>query len=212
MKPQIQIALDVFTLDEALTICEQIGDNVDILECGTLLCAACGVQPAQEIRKRFLDKTLVVDLKITDAAEKLCTLAFEHGANWTTINASADLATVKAGVDVANRFGGEIQMELFGAYDEERVAAWKKMGVNQVIYHKPRESKDGWQQSDLKHIAWLNDLGMEVSVTGGIERDTIALFKGLVIKTFIVGRALLNAKDPALEVENFKKIINEHWS
>ncbi len=212
MKPQIQIALDVFTLDEALSICHRIGDAVDIIECGTLLCAACGVSPAAEIRKRFLDKILVVDLKITDAAEKLCRLAFEHGANWTTINASADLSTVRAGADVAKDFGGEIQMELFGTYGEDQVKAWKQMGIHQVIYHKPRESKDGWHNSDLSHIAWLNGQGMEVSVTGGIDCDTMGLFKGLMIKTFIVGRALLNADDPVAEVDKFKQIIDNHWS
>ncbi len=212
MKPQIQIALDVFTKEEALDICSKIGAQVDIIECGTLLCAACGVSPAKEIRKAFPSKIMVIDLKITDAAEKLCQLAFEHGANWTTINASADLATVQAGVNIAKKHGGEIQMELFGSYDEEQVRAWKSMGVNQVIYHKPRESKTGWQESDLKHIAWLNELGMEVSVTGGVDQTNLHIFKGLMIKTFIVGRALINAKDSVAEVAAFKSIIDDNWS
>ncbi len=212
MKPQIQIALDVFTEQEALEICSLIGAEVDIIECGTLLCAACGVSVAKQIRAAFPNKTLVIDLKITDAAEKLCQLAFEQGANWSTINASADLATVQAGVDVAQKHGGEIQMELFGDYDEEKVRAWKSMGVNQVIYHKPRESKSGWQTADLEHIAWLNKLGMDVSVTGGIDQSNLHIFEGLNIKTFIVGRALINAQNPVEEVATFKSIINKHWS
>lgn len=210
-RPYLQLALDCLTLEDAIDACEKIGNEVDILEAGTLLCAVCGMEGLKAVRTMFPDKIIVTDLKITDAAEKLCHLVFENKTNWTTINAAADIETVKAGVEVANEFGGEIQIELFGDYDEDKVKAWRNLGINQVIYHKPRESKSGWGQADLDHVAWLNSLGMEVSVTGGVNVQNIHLFQSLNIKTFIIGRAILAADDPKAEVHQFITEINKYW-
>jgi 3-dehydro-L-gulonate-6-phosphate decarboxylase len=55
-------------------------------------------------------------------------------------------------------------------------------------------------------------MGLEVSVTGGLTKDVIQLFKGIPVKSFIVGRNLRNADDPAAEARTYQDEIAKYWS
>lgn len=72
-RPYLQLALDCLTLEDAIDACQKIGNEVDILEAGTLLCAVCGMEGLKAVRTMFPDKIIVTDLKITDAAENYAT-------------------------------------------------------------------------------------------------------------------------------------------
>ncbi len=56
----------------------------------------------------------------------------------------------------------------------------------------------------------LSELGLEVSITGGIVPQDIHLFEGIKAKTFIAGRALANdtGKETA---EALRTEINKYW-
>ena len=68
MRPKLQIALDVLSIDAAKEILtSEVVRNIDIIEVGTLLFSIRGKKAVQDIRKYIgEDKLLVADFKIAD--------------------------------------------------------------------------------------------------------------------------------------------------
>ena len=54
-------------------------------------------------------------------------------------------------------------------------------------------------------------MGFKVSVTGGLEKETLKLFKGIDVYTFIAGRGIREASDPAQAAREFKEEIDKYW-
>ncbi len=69
-RPKLQIALDHNDLEQALADVFQVGDIVDIIEIGTILCLQEGRKAISCIRSMFPRKTIVADTKCADAGER----------------------------------------------------------------------------------------------------------------------------------------------
>lgn len=54
-------------------------------------------------------------------------------------------------------------------------------------------------------------MGFNVSVTGGLDVDTLKLFEGIDVYTFITGRGITAAPDPVQAAQNFKDEIIRIW-
>ncbi|MFC0226368.1 3-keto-L-gulonate-6-phosphate decarboxylase UlaD [Serratia aquatilis] len=213
-KPRLQLALDHTRLDAALLTVERLHPHVDIIEAGTILCISAGIQAVGTLRERCPQHTLVADLKVADAGTTLAEQAFSQGANWMTVICAAPLATMAAALEVAERYQGEIQIELFGRWTLEDAKAWRALGIKQAIYHRGRDAQASgqtWGQQDLDTMKALSDLGIELSITGGITPPDLPLFKQIAVTAFIAGRALAEAADPVAAARQFHSAINEIW-
>ncbi len=54
-------------------------------------------------------------------------------------------------------------------------------------------------------------MGFRVSVTGGLNVETLKLFEGIDVFTFIAGRAITQAPDPLKTVNDFQAEIVRIW-
>lgn len=213
MKPMLQIALDQTNLADALIVANNVHHYVDVIEVGTILAFGAGLESVQILRKLYPTHTLVCDLKTTDGGAILAKMAFEAGANWLTVSAAAHIATVAACKKVADEFGGEIQIELYGHWTLEDAKAWKALGINQAIYHRSRDAElsgVNWTDADLETMKSLSDLGLELSITGGIVAQDIHLFKDIRTKTFIAGRALAGKEGEKTAI-SMREEMNKYW-
>ncbi len=103
-----------------------------------------------------------------------------------TIICAAPLATVEKGHAVAQSCGGEIQMELFGNWTLDDARAWYRTGVRQAIYHRGRDAQASgqqWSDVDLARMKALSDIGLQLSITGGITPADLPLFKDIQVKS-----------------------------
>ncbi len=206
MKPYLQIALDVTSLKQALTILsiDHLVDTVDIIEAGTVLLASEGQEAVRVLHRQYPNKTLVADFKIADAVKTIGSMWFECGANLITVIAAADLATMEHAAHLAAEFGQNIQIELYGRWDLALASQWRQVGINHVIYHHARDAAKPWNKEDLEKIKALIDLGFHVSVTGGLKPENVSHFKGLELYSFIIGRSLYEASDPLAVAQAFQ--------
>jgi len=198
-KPLLQLALDHTSLPEALETVKVLHPYIDIIESGTILCVSEGMKAVRELRALYPDHTLVCDLKVADAGEMLATEAFNAGADWMTVICAAPLATMASAQKVAAARNCEIQIEL---------------GITQAIYHRGRDAQASgqtWGQKDLDLMKQLSDVGIHLSVTGGITPEDLHLFRDISVKAFIAGRALAQAPDPAAAANAFHQAINDIW-
>ncbi|OCG19236.1 3-keto-L-gulonate-6-phosphate decarboxylase [Gilliamella sp. App6-5] len=211
--PKLQIALDQTELAPALDVAKNVAGFVEIIEVGTILAFGAGMQSVKRLRELYPNHILVCDLKTTDGGAILAKMAFSAGANWLTVSAAAHIATVEACKKVADEFKGEIQIELYGHWTLDDAKAWRKLGIKQAIYHRSRDAElagIGWSEDDLIKMRQLSDLGLELSITGGIVPEDIHLFAGIKTKAFIAGRALAN-ENGKKTAQALKEQITQYW-
>lgn len=212
-KPLLQIALDSTDLATAVTIANRVESFVDVIEIGTILAFAEGMIAVSTLRKRHPNHIIVCDMKTTDGGAILARMAFDAGANWITVSAAAHIATIAACKKVADEFGGEIQIELYGNWTLEDAKSWVGLGIQQAIYHRSRDAElagVNWTEDDLSRMRALSELGLAISITGGIVVEDIHLFQGIHAKTFIAGRALA-ANDGQKTAEALKAEVDKYW-
>lgn len=214
MKPQLQIALDVRSIEKALEIvkCNNLVDEVDIIEAGTVLLAAEGVSAVHSLRKAYPFKMLVADFKIADAVKTIGSMLFDAGANLITVIAAADVKTMEIARKLAQEKNQHIQIELYGLWDDDLAQKWFATGIDHIIYHHSRDASREWDESDLTQIKMLKEIGFNVSVTGGLKPENIELFKDLDVYSFIVGRSLYEADNPIEVAKAFNKQINKYFN
>lgn len=212
-KPLLQIALDSTDLATAVTVANRVESYVDVIEIGTILAFAEGMSAVSTLRKRHPNHIIVCDMKTTDGGAILARMAFEAGANWITVSAAAHIATIAACKKVADEFGGEIQIELYGHWTLDDARSWVELGIQQAIYHRSRDAElagVNWTQDDLSRMRALSELGLAISITGGIVAEDIHLFQGIHAKTFIAGRALA-ADDGHKMAQALKSEVDKYW-
>lgn len=210
-KPKIQIALDNTDMQEAIKDALMLAEHVDVLEVGTLLAFAASTDAVREIRDLFPQKELVADLKIIDAGQALAKLAFKGGANAVTVTSAAHISTFAAAAEVAKAHQGEVQVELFGLWGPDDIKAWQDLGIHKAIYHRSRDNQTAWSIADLKQLHMLIEGGIMPAVTGGVTDKEISFFKDLPIDSFIIGRALRDASNPAAYAAKIRNEIEKYW-
>ncbi len=127
-----------------------------------------------------------------------------------TVICYATMPTMKA----AQKEIGELQVELYGNWTFEQAKDWYNIGIRQVIYHQSRDallSGEAWGEKDLSKVSKLIELGFNVSVTGGLNPNTLQLFEGINVYTFIAGRGITAAEDPMKAAQCFKDEIIRIW-
>jgi 3-keto-L-gulonate-6-phosphate decarboxylase len=213
-KPLLQVALDHLDIPSALEATRALADEVDVLEMGTILCYAEGSRAVGILRALYPEKMIVADLKAADAGGTVAEIVFSQGANWMTVICNAPYATMEAALEVARKYNGDLQIELYGDWTFEHAKKWREIGLRQAIYHRGRDAGlagQQWGEEDLGKIRKLADMGFEVSVTGGLYAKDLGIFAGIPVKCFIAGRGLYGADDPAQAARDFKDAINKYW-
>lgn len=209
-RPNLQVALDHSDLPSAIKAIKTVGDSVDIIEVGTILILQAGDQAVRCIRAMYPDKTIVADTKCADAGGTVAENVQKAGADWTTVICCATIPTMKAAAEKI----AAVQVELYGDWTYAKAQLWLAAGIRQVIYHQSRDALlagETWGEKDLAKIQKLIDMGFQVSVTGGLDVDTLKLFKGMAVYTFITGRGITAAQDPAQAATAFLDEIKAIW-
>src|SRR5512145_239159 len=98
--PLLQLALDYISLPPALVMASLVAPEVDIIEIGTPLCKAAGLEAIRSVRELCPDKLILADFKTPDVGGIEATMAFDAGADMITVIGGAALATVEQAYEV----------------------------------------------------------------------------------------------------------------
>ena len=214
MRPLLQLALDEISLDDAYKVLNTGVDKVvDIIECGTILLASEGKNAIIKLREKYPDRKLVCDFKIADSGKVAADLFLQGKPDYLTVICSAHNKTKKAIVEEIKEKGlnTEVQIELYGNWNFDDIESWKEIGINHVVLHHSVDEKGPWTNQELQLAKKLCDHDINVTVTGGIDYESIELFKGLPIFCIIAGRSIRKAQDPVSEAQQIKEKIYELW-
>jgi 3-hexulose-6-phosphate synthase len=204
---KLQLALDRLTREECIQIVKETESDIDIIEVGTGVIKEYGMAIVREIKDLFPGKQIVADMKTCDAGKHEALQAFEAGADITTVMALSSNLTIKDTLDVANKTGNQVMIDLLEVESRERVAELKELGVNLVSLHVGKDKQhEGNFNTNL--FSLIKGLEVEVTVAGGINLDTLPDIIKERPNTIIVGSAITKAENPQEVAAEMRKLLS----
>ena len=211
-KKNLQVALDLIDLKKAEEIAKIVVEaGADILEVGTPLVKSSGINGIKRIKELAKDRIVLADTKTADAGDIEAEIVHLGNANIMTVLGIMDDATIESAVKKAHEYNILVQADLINVKDVvKRAEEMKKLRVDIIGLHVglDTQKKRGITIKDLKdEIKGVSELGVIVSVAGGLNRNNILEILDLPINIFVVGGAITRAKNPFEETKQIVKII-----
>ncbi len=199
-RPLIQLALDTLDIGQTLKLAGLAAPYVDIFEIGTPSIKHNGIGIVSELKKKFPDKLLLVDLKTMDAGEYEAAPFYAAGADICTVLGVSGSATIAGVVKAANAHKAEVQVDLINVPDKlacAREAA--RLGAQIVGVHTGLDAQAAGQTpfADLQAVAKLG-LPVRISVAGGINQSTVSQVAKAGANIVVVGAAIYGAPSPEM--------------
>ncbi len=199
--PHIQVALDLLSIEDALTIAEEaVRGGADWLEAGTPLIKNHGMLAVRKLRARFPGCTIVADMKTIDTGDLEVEMAAKNGADVVAVLGIADDLTIKRAVNSARAHGVRIMADLLGVSDRVRRAEeLEALGVDYLLLHTPKDVQKVRMQRVNALAEEFRRIGERVSLplvaAGGITPETLPVLRDAGVEVFVVGSAIVKAKD-----------------
>ena len=209
-KPLIQMALDSLDIDATVGLATLVAPYVDIFEIGTPCIKHNGINLVRELRAKFPEKLLLVDLKTMDAGEYEATPFYAAGADIVTVLGVSGLATCQGVIKAANAHGAEAQIDLINVEDKVACArATAEAGAQIMGIHTGLDAQAAGHTpfADLNAIAALG-LPVRISVAGGIKPSTVQDVVRAGANIIVVGAAIYGAASPADAAREIRELVD----
>ena len=208
-RPLIQLALDTLDVEQTLGLARATADYIDIFEIGTPSIKYNGAGLLKLLRKEFPNKLILVDLKTMDAGAYEAAPFYADGADIVTVLGVSGSATIAGVIKAANDHGKQVQVDLINVPDKLAVAAEAaKLGAQIIGVHTGLDAQAAGQTpfEDLQAIAGLN-LGLRISVAGGIKASTAEQVVKAGAGIIVVGAAIYGAASPTDAAREIYEVV-----
>lgn len=194
----LQLALDLLDMDSALNLVERVGADVDIVEVGTPFVMRYGMEGVRRLRTACPGVSLLCDGKIMDAGREETEMMTAAGADWVTVMACTDEATLCDCVQAAHAHGARVMADLLGAGALcETVRKLEACGVDCIAVHVGVDQQ-ARGETPLKALAALRACEPQcmVAVAGGIGEASVRQYLAFAPDILIVGGGITGAENP----------------
>lgn len=207
MQPVVQISLDLVDVDEALeTAAMALEAGVDMLEVGTPLIIAHGMDGVKALRSAYPDVPIVADLKTMDGGWLEAELMAQAGATHLVVMGVAHEETIELVVKAGRDFGVKIMGDNMAMPDPVAGAQLlEDLGCDFVIHHigfdyrNLRRSRGLHAPSPLDQLSDIVDaVGIPVQAVGGLTLEQAINTPAYGAPMVVVGAPL------AIEPDAFK--------
>jgi 3-hexulose-6-phosphate synthase len=209
-QPLIQIALDFPTIDQAISIARVgLQAGVDILEVGTPLIVAQGVNTIGQLKRAFPDSPVLADYKTMDSGGKNVHLTHQQNGQYMTVCANAPDETIRAAVAAGTETGVHIVVDLIGVKDvPARAAQCERWGVHMVYLHYGADQRRADATRDSTQ--WLADTLRAVTIPIGVgtfdaEDAVRAVEAGAALVA--IGHPVISAADPLAALTDYVRRV-----
>jgi len=197
MRAQLQLALDQVDLPRALLAAHEAARAGPlILEIGTPLLKAEGLDAVRRLREAFPKHDIVCDAKTMDAGRLELETAAKAGATIATVLGVASDSTIHECVEAGRNYGIRVLVDLLGCADPVARAVFAaEAGADLVNVHCPiDEQVQGRDPFDTLRLVRAA-VAIPVSVAGGITARTAPEAIAAGADVVIVGGAITKARD-----------------
>jgi 3-hexulose-6-phosphate synthase len=209
--PLLQIALDTFSLPEAVVFAARIAPFVDVVEAGTALIKREGMAAVRALRESIgPEKLLLADLKTFDAARYETGLALDAGADVITVLGCAGDATIRAAIETAHARGKRVVADVVGMANLDdkvrRARELTALGADLLGIHADEDVTP----RPLPHPLLRQLVGLPLaplSIAGGVTLENIAQLRPYAPRVVVLGSALTKAAQPEVVAQNFRTAV-----
>ncbi|NHJ23830.1 MAG: 3-hexulose-6-phosphate synthase [Candidatus Lokiarchaeota archaeon] len=217
LSPSLQVALDLLSLDEALTIVSEVAPYVDILEAGTPLIKSEGIKSVQILKEIYPEKLVCADLKIADAGYLEVRMAAKAGADIITVLADAYNVTIEESLRAAREFKVEIMADfIMSRRPKKRLEEIKDLNymgkkLTYALVHSGLDRQESRYSPllELQSVANIPD-HPKLAIAGGIQVKDISKMKSYDLDIIIIGGAITRVENPEVAAKKFRNAINEN--
>ncbi|MEC0715565.1 3-hexulose-6-phosphate synthase [Bacillus licheniformis] len=208
---ELQLALDLVNIPEAIKVVKEVEEYIDIVEIGTPVVINEGLRAVKEMKDAFPNLKVLADLKIMDAAGYEVMKASEAGADIITILGAAEDMSIKGAVEEAKAQGKKILVDMIGIKDiESRAAESDELGVDYICVHTGYDLQAIGQNSFADLMTIKNVVkNAKTAIAGGIKLDTLPEVVKLKPDLIIVGGGIANQDDKAAAAAKMKQMIQQ---
>jgi 3-hexulose-6-phosphate synthase len=208
---RLQLAIDTLSLDEAERLVRSVTHLIDIVEAGTPFIKRYGMEGVRQLRQATPDLDLMADMKTVDGGAFETRLAFQAGANLTTVLGSASDATVSAVVKVANAACGQVVVDLLGAANlVERANEVMALGAHMIGIHAGSDARRRGSAGPLAELKAIQSVpSVRAVVAGGLDHDSLPAVLKYRPHIVVIGTAITGSTDPVGEAASIRKLIDD---
>ncbi|MDO4344352.1 MAG: 3-hexulose-6-phosphate synthase [Eubacteriales bacterium] len=204
-----QIALDTFSLDQAIEMAAMLADQVQVFEIGTPLVLREGTNAIRRMRERFPKHDILADYKMMDAGDYEAHIAYEAGASIVTVCGAANPETVQNAVKQARKDKAKVMIDMIAVRGlEEWLEAYDEFGADYIQVHTAFDGRgDKSPLEDLK-LAKKILKKSKCAVAGGIGLHDIKEIAAAGPDHIILGSRLFAAEDIKEEMRKIAAEVN----
>ena len=221
---KLQLAIDHGLEDQILASAEKLGPEVDIVEIGFPMMVTHGLPFVHQVRAKFPNVELCLDVKVYHGGTGITTRCFETGADIVSVLGVAPDPVIARMVEKAKAYDGRILCDMAGVRNmAQRVAEVDELGVDLVSvpsgfrpeYDYDIEAHRGPIQAwfnrvnplDLAKAAKRNLRHAGLAISTGVNESNIREVVALDPAVVIVGRGIIDAEDRAQAAERLKRYM-----
>ena len=212
--PQVQLALDLLRLEDALRIARAaVAQGVGWVEAGTPLIKSEGMRAVHSLSRAFPRKIVVADMKTLDAGAVETEMAFRAGAKVVSISGLAHDRTVRDSVRTARRFDGTVMADLLMSLDPRgRALELERLGVDIVCVHTGvdvQQELHSRLRVGRRLLDIVKALRIPVAAAGGVDPTIAATLVKSGISVVIVGSWITGSQDPGRASAQIMRKLSE---
>lgn len=209
----LQLALDYTNFEQAYEVAFHVAEAIDIVEAGTPLIKAEGVQVLTKLKEHFPDKLISADMKTADLGEMEIELASNAGADIVHIMGAAPLEAIEACINKAWEMGNvKIAVDMMGVIDiKKRIRQISEMKPDYILVHTGVDEQRAGKKP-LEHLIEISKVSdIPLIVAGGIhEEHAEKIAKIEDVDIVVVGAAITRSPDPLNAARKIKAIIEKY--
>ncbi len=208
---ELQLALDLVNIPEAIELVKEVEEHIDIVEIGTPVVINEGLRAVKEVKAAFPNLKVLADLKIMDAAGYEVMKASEAGADIVTILGAAEDQSIKGAVEEAKKQGKKILVDMIAVKDlAGRAQEVDAMGVDYICVHTGYDLQAVGKNSfeDLQTIKSVVK-NAKTAIAGGIKLETLSEVIKAQPDLVIVGGGITGQADKKAAAEKIQQMMKQ---
>ena len=212
--PVIQVAIDLFTIDDALRLAEiSVKAGVDWLEAGTPLITRCGAPAIGAIARAFPEFPVLADYKTMDGGGRNVNLTAEMGGRIMTVCAGAADATVAAAVAASQKTGVLVVVDTIGQVDQTAAARRvERLGADSVFLHYGADQRAADSSHDSNQ--WIKGVASAVKIpvgTATFNIDNAVEAARMGSEIMVIGHPVISCADPLSALREYCERVREAY-
>lgn len=208
---ELQLALDLVNIPEAIELVKEVGEHIDIVEIGTPVVINEGLHAVKAVKEAFPNLKVLADLKIMDAAGYEVMKASEAGADIITILGTAEDMSIQGAVEEAKKQGKKILVDMIAVKDlAGRAKEVDAMGVDYICVHTGYDLQAVGKNSfeDLQTIKSVVK-NAKTAIAGGIKLETLPEVIKVNPDLVIVGGGITGQADKKTAAATMQEMITQ---